>query len=47
MDVNELRTVLTVVSFLAFAGITVWAWSDGRRERFREAARLPFEEDGA
>ena len=47
MDVNELRTVMTVVCFVLFVGIVVWAWSSGQRERFSEAARIPLEEDGA
>ena len=44
-DVNILRTILTVVSFLIFMGIVAWAWSGARRERFGEASRLPLEED--
>ena len=42
MDLNLLRSIVTVLSFLAFAGIVVWAWSRSRRARFDEAARLPF-----
>jgi cytochrome c oxidase cbb3-type subunit 4 len=44
-DVNDLRSVVTVVSLLTFLGIVAWAWARGNRERFDEAARLPFEED--
>lgn len=42
MDLNTLRSIVTVLSFAAFAGIVVWAWSRRQRERFDEAARLPF-----
>ena len=45
MDVNDLRTVATVISFAAFIGILVWAYSRRRREDFEEAARLPFDQD--
>ena len=39
---NDLRVVLTVVSFLVFVGIAVWAFSRRRKRDFDEAARLPF-----
>ncbi|QTN25152.1 cbb3-type cytochrome c oxidase subunit 3 [Rhizobacter sp. AJA081-3] len=48
MDINDLRSVVTVVSMLAFLGIIVWAWSRSNRSAFDEAAKLPFaEEQGA
>ena len=45
MDVNILRALLTAACFAGFIGIFVWAWSARQRERFDEAARLPFEDD--
>ena len=39
---DDLRVVLTVVSFLVFVGIAVWAFSRRRKSDFDEAARLPF-----
>jgi cytochrome c oxidase cbb3-type subunit IV len=42
MDVNDLRIVVTVLSFVAFLGIVVWALSRKNAARFDEAARLPF-----
>lgn len=42
MDVNDLRTLVTVLSFVAFLGIFVWAWSRRNSARFDEAAQLPF-----
>jgi len=48
MDINDLRSFVTVVSLFAFLGIVAWAWSRSNRAGFDEAARLPFaEEQGA
>jgi cytochrome c oxidase cbb3-type subunit 4 len=43
--VNELRTAVTVLAFVAFIGIVLWAYSSRRKEAFDEAAQLPFTED--
>jgi len=45
MDVNDLRSVVTLVSLLVFVGIAVWAWSRGNKARFEEAAGLPFADE--
>lgn len=45
MDINTLRSVVTVISLLVFLGIVAWAWSRRNRERFDEAARLPFQDE--
>lgn len=45
MDVNDLRSVVTVLLLLAFVGIVAWAWSRGNRSRFDEAAQLPFADE--
>lgn len=42
MDVNILRSIITVVCFVAFIGIVFWAYSGRQRERFDQAANLPF-----
>ena len=44
MDINTLRSIVTVVAFVVFIGIVIWAWSGRNRARFDEAARLPFEQ---
>ena len=44
MDVNLLREVMTVVSFVAFIGIIWFALSPRNSKRFEEAARLPLED---
>lgn len=45
MDINDIRSILTVLAFATFAGIVVWAFSGRRRAAFEEAANLPFTED--
>jgi cytochrome c oxidase cbb3-type subunit 4 len=45
MDINTIRTVITVAAFLTFLGIVAWAWSSRRSADFEAAARLPFDED--
>jgi cytochrome c oxidase cbb3-type subunit 4 len=45
MDVNDLRTVATVICFVIFIGIVVWTYSRRNREDFEEAAKLPFDQD--
>jgi cytochrome c oxidase cbb3-type subunit 4 len=42
MDVNDLRILITALSFGVFAGIVIWAYSGRQRARFDEAANLPF-----
>ncbi|MFM9835425.1 MAG: cbb3-type cytochrome oxidase subunit 3 [Methylophilaceae bacterium] len=44
MDINTLRIVATVFSFLLFVGIVVWAWRNRNTAAFKEAANLPFDE---
>lgn len=45
MDLNTLRSLVTVISLLVFLGIVAWAWSRRNRERFDEAARLPLQDE--
>jgi len=45
MDINTIRIVTTLVSFVLFIGIVRWAWSQRRAKDFEEAANLPFEQD--
>jgi cytochrome c oxidase cbb3-type subunit 4 len=45
MDVNDLRAAVTLLSFVAFLGLVAWAWSRRNRQRFDEAANLPFADD--
>ena len=43
MDINDLRSIVTVVSMLTFLGIVWWAYGvKSNKQRFEEAANLPF-----
>jgi len=45
MEPNDVRALWTVLSFIAFFGIVVWAFSGARKPRFDEAARLPLDDE--
>lgn len=45
MDINDLRSLFTVVMFAMFIGIVLWAYSGKRKQAFDEAALLPFSDD--
>ena len=45
MDLTLLQSVWTIVVMVAFIGIVLWAWSGKRKQRFEEAANIPFDED--
>jgi cytochrome c oxidase cbb3-type subunit 4 len=51
MDVNDLRSLFTVLSLAVFVGIWAWAWSRRNQAAFEQAAHLPFNDtpidDGA
>ncbi|MGD9583664.1 MAG: cbb3-type cytochrome oxidase subunit 3 [Lysobacterales bacterium] len=50
MDANTLNSwilsLTTVVLFVSFILISVWAFGRGRRASFERAAQLPLEDDG-
>jgi cytochrome c oxidase cbb3-type subunit 4 len=45
MDINVLRSIVTVAAFVVFVGILVWAYLPSKKEQFDEAAQLPFRSD--
>jgi cytochrome c oxidase cbb3-type subunit 4 len=45
MDLNDIRSFVTLLSFVLFLALVRWAWSARRRTSFDEAARLPFDGD--
>lgn len=45
MDLNDLRSLTTVLLFGVFLGICVWAYSRKNRGQFDDAAQLPFIQD--
>lgn len=44
MDINDLRALSVVLMFVTFLGIIYYALA-GRKDRFRDAANLPFADD--
>lgn len=44
MDLNTLRILVTIASFVVFAGIVIWVWRNRNTKDFKEAANLPFNE---
>jgi cytochrome c oxidase cbb3-type subunit 4 len=46
MDINDIRSAVTVVCFLLFLALVRWVWASSRRAAFDAAAQLPFEGDG-
>jgi cytochrome c oxidase cbb3-type subunit IV len=45
MDINLLRILVTVASFVVFIAIMIWVWWNRNTQDFKEAANLPFEEE--
>ncbi|MEY2993699.1 MAG: hypothetical protein RL357_634 [Pseudomonadota bacterium] len=45
MDINDMRSAVTVVSLLIFLAIWAWAWSKRNRAEFEDAANLPFQDE--
>ena len=45
MDINDLRSITTVLSFGAFIAIVAWAYSGKRKRAFDEAAALPLDDE--
>ena len=47
LDFELLSAVVTLVWFVAFIGLWLWAWSRRRRPVYDAAARMPLEQDGS
>lgn len=45
MDLNTLRTLVTVAALAAFLGIVWWAYGPARKARFERDGLLPFDGD--
>ena len=45
MDINLMREAVTVLSFLVFLGIVLYAGWPPNARRFEEAARVPLDDD--
>lgn len=44
MDINLIRTLVTVLALATFVGIVWWAYAPSRRLRFENDARLVFDD---
>ena len=42
MEVDIVRSVVTVLSFVSFIAVVVWAYAPRRRQRFDRDAMMPF-----
>jgi cytochrome c oxidase cbb3-type subunit 4 len=42
MELNDIRSLVTLFSFLLFVGLMTWTWWPTRRTSFDSAAQLPF-----
>jgi cytochrome c oxidase cbb3-type subunit IV len=47
MDMEWMRSAMTVIAFATFVGIVLWAWSSRRRGDFDAAARSILADDEA
>ncbi|MGI1678477.1 MAG: cbb3-type cytochrome c oxidase subunit 3 [Cellvibrionaceae bacterium] len=45
MDINTFRGIATIVVMIAFIGICWWAFTPKHKQKFKDAANLPFVED--
>jgi cytochrome c oxidase cbb3-type subunit 4 len=46
MDLSVVfQSIWTVVAFVFFVGVVIWAWSGRRKKDFDEAARMALDDD--
>jgi len=45
MDINDLRSIFTVLVVVMFAGIVKWAYSAKQKGSFDAAAKLAIDDD--
>ncbi len=45
MDINDWRGVATIMVMVGFLAVCAWAFSGKRKQRFDEAANLPFADE--
>ncbi len=43
--ITTIQIVWTVVAFVFFVGIVIWAWGSGRKAEFDKAARMAMDDD--
>ena len=47
MDINDIRSAVTLAGFVLFLALVRWAWDVRRRGAFDEAAQLPLKGEQA
>ncbi|MRI35410.1 CcoQ/FixQ family Cbb3-type cytochrome c oxidase assembly chaperone [Endozoicomonas sp. OPT23] len=47
MDINDIRGLATLFALIAFVMIGYWAYSGRNKQKFEDAASLPFADDAA
>ena len=45
MELTTLRVLVTLLSFIVFVAIALWAWRNRNSAQFKEAQELPFKQD--
>lgn len=45
MELTTLRVLATLLSFVVFVAIALWAWRNRDSKQFKEAQELPFKQD--
>jgi len=45
MSLSLAHSIWTVMMFVLFIGIVIWAWSGKRKQAFDDAANLPLMDD--
>lgn len=45
MGSSLLGSIVTVVFFITFVGVVIWAWNGKRKAEFDAAANLPFADE--
>jgi cytochrome c oxidase cbb3-type subunit IV len=45
MDLNQIRSIVTLLAFIVFVAIVVRVWRGANRDRHAEAAALPFADE--
>lgn len=45
MDIGTIHSIWTVLLFICFIGIVLWAYSKRQKSRFEEAANLVFADE--
>lgn len=43
--INDIQVMWTLVAFVVFVGIAIWAFSSKRQQEFHEASMLVFDEE--